>query len=174
VVDVVTGQKLGPYETGEIRYRNISTIKTYYKRPKESAELYDKEGWCDAGYYDEDGRFYIVERLKQMIKCMDNQVVPAELEELLLREHGRDIAEVSVVGLPHNELGEAPAAAVVLTEQGRRRDGQQLAESMKGAVERNLAVHKHLYGGVFFVESLPKTETSKVNRPALARSLIRA
>uniref|UniRef100_A0A1E1XE52 Putative acyl-coa synthetase n=1 Tax=Amblyomma aureolatum TaxID=187763 RepID=A0A1E1XE52_9ACAR len=177
VVDVATGRKLGAHQTGEICYRSVSAIKSYYKRPKDTAELYDKEGWLksgDAGYYDEDGRFYIVDRLKQMIKCMDNQVVPAELEELLLREHGAEIAEVSVVGIPHQELGEAPAAAIVLTEEGSRRDRQQLAESIKGTVERSLAVHKQLYGGVFFVDSLPKTETGKINRSVLARSLFRA
>ncbi|XP_077519802.1 luciferin 4-monooxygenase-like [Amblyomma americanum] len=177
VVDVVTGQKLGPHQAGEICYRSPSAVKSYYKRPKESAELYDKEGYLksgDAGYYDEDGRLYIVDRLKQMIKCMSTQFAPAEVEELLLHEYGAEIAEVTVVGLPHNELGEAPAAAVVLTEEGSRRDRQQLAESIKATVERNLAVHKHLYGGVFFLKSLPKTETSKVNRPALTRSLLQA
>ncbi|KAK8774363.1 hypothetical protein V5799_011104, partial [Amblyomma americanum] len=138
VVDVETGQKLGPHQTGEICFRSASMVKSYYKRPRENAELFDKEGWLksgDCGYYDEHGRFYIVDRLKHMIKCMANQVVPAELEELLLREHGAEVAEVSVVGLPHSELGEAPAAAVVLSEEGRRRDRQLLAESFKDTVK---------------------------------------
>uniref|UniRef100_G3MNC2 AMP-dependent synthetase/ligase domain-containing protein n=1 Tax=Amblyomma maculatum TaxID=34609 RepID=G3MNC2_AMBMU len=177
VVDLATGHRLGPHQTGEICYRNSSAVKSYHKRPKETAELFDEEGWYrsgDAGYYDEDGRFYIVDRLKQMIKCMDNQVVPAELEELLLREYGAEIAEVCVVGIPHSELGEAPAAAVILTEKGHECDRQYLAESIKDTVKRNLAVHKHLYGGVYFVESLPKTETGKYTRSALSRSLVAA
>ncbi|XP_037568193.1 uncharacterized protein LOC119449075 [Dermacentor silvarum] len=89
----------------------------------------------DAGYYDEDGRLYIVERLKQLIKCMDNQVAPMELEELLLREHSADIAEVSVVGLPHSDYGEAPAAAIVLTQEGRAKNPELLATSIKATVE---------------------------------------
>ncbi|KAH6919515.1 hypothetical protein HPB50_029497 [Hyalomma asiaticum] len=109
-----------------------------------------------------------------MIKCMDNQVVPSELGELLLREHMTDIAEVSVVGLPHQEYGEAPAAAIVLTDEAKKQDVSTLANRIKATVANNLAVHKHLYGGVYFVDSLPKTETAKVNRPALARSLMRA
>ncbi|XP_037508138.2 uncharacterized protein LOC119383934 isoform X1 [Rhipicephalus sanguineus] len=176
VVDVYTRQKLGPHETGEICFRSLSVVKGYYKRPKETAELFDKEGWCktgDAGYYDESGRLYIVERLKQMIKCMDNQVVPAELEELLLRHYADEIEEVSVVGVPHPDLGEAPAAAIVLTEKGREQDLQSLAEKIKSTISTSLAVHKHLYGGVFFVDSFPKTETAKVNRTALARSLLK-
>ncbi|XP_075752214.1 uncharacterized protein LOC119182165 isoform X4 [Rhipicephalus microplus] len=174
IVDVTTRNKLGPHQIGEICFRTPSMVRGYYKRPRESAELFDEEGWCksgDAGYYDEDGRLYISERLKQMIKCMDNQVVPSELEELLLRMHPTQIAEVSVVGLKHSEYGEAPAAAVVLTEEGKKQDLTTFINDVKATVSNNLAVHKHLYGGVFIVDCLPKTETAKVNRPALARSL---
>ncbi|KAL1424323.1 hypothetical protein MTO96_020315 [Rhipicephalus appendiculatus] len=125
-------------------------VRGYYKRPKETAELFYEEGWCksgDAGYYDESGRLYIVERLKQMIKCMDNQVVPAELEDLLLRHYAEEIEEVSVVGVPHPDFGEAPAAAIILTEKGRQQDVLSLAEKIKATICTNLAVHKHLYGG---------------------------
>ncbi|KAH7969872.1 hypothetical protein HPB52_022393 [Rhipicephalus sanguineus] len=94
----------------------------------------------DAGYYDESGRLYIVERLKQMIKCMDNQVVPAELEELLLRQYADEIEEVSVVGVPHTDFGEAPAAAIVLTEQGREHDVLSLAEKIKATISSELLV----------------------------------
>lgn len=177
VVDFKTHERLGPNQMGEICFYNLSRVTTYYKRPKESAELFDEEGWLrtgDAGYYDEDGRLYVADRLKQMIKCMGNQVVPAELEELLMQEHSDVIAEVSVIGLPHPEYGEAAAAAVVLTEEGRGQDLEDLAKRIKATIADNLAVQKHLYGGVFFLDSFPKTETSKVNRPALARSLIRA
>nr|XP_054926661.1 luciferin 4-monooxygenase-like isoform X1 [Dermacentor andersoni] len=177
VVDVRTREKLGPHQVGEICFRTLSMVRGYYKRRKESAELFDEEGWCksgDAGYYDEDGHLYFCERLKQMIKCMDNQVVPSELEDLLLREHANEIAEVSVVGLPHSEYGEAPAAAIVVTEEVKKEDLTTLANRIRETVASSLAVHKHLYGGVHFVDSLPKTETAKVNRPALVRSLLRA
>lgn len=50
-----------------------------------------------------------------MIKCMDNQVVPAELEDLLLKEHD-GISEVVIIGIPHPDYGEAPAAVVVIKE----------------------------------------------------------
>ncbi|KAH7953416.1 hypothetical protein HPB49_007995 [Dermacentor silvarum] len=92
----------------------------------------------DAGYYDESGRLYIVERLKQMIKCMDCQVVPAELEELILCHYADEIAEVSVVGLPHSDYGEAPAAAIVLSEVGGRQDLLTLAERIKATVASEL------------------------------------
>lgn len=174
VVDLFTGQKLGPHRIGEICYHISGMALGYYKRPKETAELFDEEGWCksgDAGYYDDDGHLYIVERLKQLIKCMDNQVAPGELEELLLREHSVNIAEVTVVGLPHSEYGEAAAAAVVLSQEGSEKNPELLAKGIKATVETHFAVYKHLHGGVFFVDSLPKTDNAKVNRPALARFL---
>ncbi|XP_077560399.1 uncharacterized protein LOC144175169 [Haemaphysalis longicornis] len=175
IVDPVTHEKLGPNQIGEIYFRSGSMVRGYFKRPKESAELFDKDGWMitgDAGYYDEGGWLYYAERLKQMIKCMDKQVVPAELEELLLLKLGDAIAEMSVVGLPHAEYGEAPAAAVVPTEKGRLQDKAYLADKIKATVAAQLSVHKHLHGGVFFLESLPRTENSKVDRIALARSLL--
>ncbi|KAH6935832.1 hypothetical protein HPB50_010449 [Hyalomma asiaticum] len=105
---------------------------------------------------------------------MENQVAPLELEELLLREHSADIAEVSVVGLPHPEYGEAPAAALVLTKEGRSKNFKLLSKSIKATVESHLAIHKNLHGGVFCVDSLPKTDTGKVNRPVLVRLLTSA
>ncbi|XP_065306629.1 uncharacterized protein [Dermacentor albipictus] len=176
VVDVLTGEKLGLHQTGEVCYRTESMMRGYYKRPKETADTIDKDGWSksgDAGYYDEDGRLYIVERLKQMIKCLDCTVIPTELEELLLRQYASDIAEVSVVGLPHPEYGEAPAAAVVLTDEGHMKDSELLAEKIKATIAGSYALHKHLHGGVFFVDSLPKTDTGKVTRATLACSLAR-
>lgn len=174
VVDINTREKLGPNQMGEICFQSASMVKGYYKRPEESADLFDKDGWMktgDAGYYDGDGRLYFAERLKQMIKCMENQVVPAELEEVLLSKLGDEIREISVVGVPHKEYGEAPAAAVILTDKGRQQDRSTLAEHIKATVAANLSVHKHLYGGVLFVDSFPMTESSKVNRRALARLL---
>lgn len=170
VVDIVSRRTLGPKEIGEICFRTPTVMRGYYKRPKETAEFFEGDGWCrtgDAGYYDENGRFHFVQRLKEMIKCMDNQVVPAELEELLLQEHSGDISEVAVVGLEHHELGQAPAAAVVLKKTPGRDALAGIADKMKATIAGNLARHKWLYGGVFFLDSLPKTETGKVNRTAL-------
>ncbi|KAK8785000.1 hypothetical protein V5799_008638 [Amblyomma americanum] len=122
----------------------------------------------DARYYDEDGRLYIVQRLKEMIKCMDNQVVPAELEELILEEHSDLISDVVIVGLPSAKHGEAPAAVIVLKDHsGSKCDTENLAKKIKATAADNLAVHKHRYGGVYFFESLLRTDTGKVIRNAL-------
>ncbi|XP_077560784.1 uncharacterized protein LOC144175596 [Haemaphysalis longicornis] len=173
VVDEQTQRRLGANETGEICFRTPSMMKEYYKKPKETAEIFDEDGWCksgDAGFYDGDGRLHIVQRLKEMIKCMDNQMAPAELEDLLLTKHSEEISEVAVVGLPQPYYGEAPAALAVPQGHDSGRDYgslADLAERMKATIAANFAVHKHLYGGVFFFDSFPKTETMKVNRPKL-------
>nr|XP_054926658.1 uncharacterized protein LOC126531930 [Dermacentor andersoni] len=170
VVDPVTRMKLGPNETGEICFRIPTVMRGYYKRPEETAEFFEEDGWCksgDAGYYDEEGRFHFVQRMKELIKCMDNQVVPAELEQLLLQEHSADIAEVAVVGIPHAQYGEAPVAAVVLKEKPMTFCTTELTDKIRRTIAEKLAVHKQLYGGVFFLDLLPKTETGKINRTAL-------
>ncbi|KAL1469037.1 hypothetical protein MTO96_025115, partial [Rhipicephalus appendiculatus] len=138
VVDPVSRIKLGPNEPGEICFRIPTVMRGYYKRPKETAEFFEGNGWCrsgDIGYYDEEGRFHFVQRLKEMIKCMDNQVVPAELEQLLLQEHAEDIAEVTVVGLPHPLYGEAPAAAIVPRSQSMcHKASGPLADKIKATI----------------------------------------
>ncbi|KAK8759484.1 hypothetical protein V5799_002885, partial [Amblyomma americanum] len=138
VVDVVTRQNLGPNHTGEICFRAPTVLKEYYKRPKETAEIFDNEGWCksgDAGYYDEDGHLFIVQRLKEMIKCIDNEVNPTEIQEVILQEHWEQISEVAVVGLPHPKYGQSPAAAVVLRDHsGNKYDPENLAKRIKATI----------------------------------------
>ncbi|KAH7967543.1 hypothetical protein HPB49_025646 [Dermacentor silvarum] len=164
-------------KVGEICFRTPMVMKEYYKRPKQTAEVFDQEGWCksgDAGYYDEYGRVYIVQRLKEMIKCMDTQVVPGELEELLYEEHSEYISEVVVVGLPHPEYGQAPAAVVVLKQPSTsEHQAHDIAQKIKATISDNLAVNKRLYGGVFFMETLPKTGTGKVKRNRLVEECAR-
>lgn len=170
IVDRATGEKLGPNRTGEICFRAPMVMKGYYKRPKETAEFFDEEGWCqsgDAGYYEEDGRIHFVQRFKEMIKCMDNQVVPAELEELLLHAHSSVILDVCVFGMPNPDYVEAPTAAVVLRDKGCTKDLAKLASELKLTIAGNCSTHKHLYGGVYFLDSLPKTESGKTNRAAV-------
>ncbi|XP_077561064.1 uncharacterized protein LOC144175883 [Haemaphysalis longicornis] len=178
VVDQETGHRLGANQTGEICFRIPTIMKEYYQRPKETADVFDEESWCksgDAGYYDDDGRLHIVQRLKEMIKCMDQQVLPAEIENLLLEEHLEEISEVAVAGLPHPHYGQSPAAAVVLRSQPRGQDTRSLADlakKMKSILDEKMPAHKRLYGGVFFFDSLPKTDTMKVNRPALVQACL--
>lgn len=164
-VNMKTRETVGPMEHGEIAFRSPAMMRGYYKRPEETAQVVDSDGWCltgDLGYYDKSGRVHLVERLKELIKTMDNQVVPGELEDLI-REKCPEVGEVGVVGLPDPVLGEVPAAFVVLTEEGK---GRVTEADIKKAVSDNLAAYKRL-GAVYFCDFLPHSETGKVRRSTL-------
>src|SRR5690606_23427115 len=105
---------LGPGEWGEICIRGPNVMKGYFNRPEESAEAL-RGGWFhtgDVGYRDEDGYYYLVDRVKDMINAAGFKVWPREVEETLY-EHPA-VKECAVVGLPDEVKGEVVAAYVVL------------------------------------------------------------
>ncbi|KAK8782829.1 hypothetical protein V5799_015830 [Amblyomma americanum] len=115
VVDVETREKLGPRQPGEICVKGPYCCLGYLNKPEATKNLYDDDGFIlsgDIGYYTEEGKLFVVDRIKELIKCMDQQVSPAELEGLLVQH--RAVKEVVVVGVPHREYGEAARAFVVL------------------------------------------------------------
>ncbi|CAN7997503.1 unnamed protein product, partial [Ixodes pacificus] len=162
VIDLTSGNSLGPHQKGEIMVHSQSVMKGYIGRPEATAEALSDEGWLrtgDLGLYDTDGRIHIIDRLKEMIKCMDNAVTPAELEELLLTHEA--VAEAAVVGVPSPKYGEAPAACVVVKD-GFDKNLERLSMELKQLIADQAAVFKQLYGGVFFMKSLPKSQTGKI------------
>ncbi|XP_037508568.1 uncharacterized protein LOC119385098 [Rhipicephalus sanguineus] len=104
---------------------------------------------------------------------MAKKVSPCELEDCLM-EHP-DVAEAAVLGVSHSRAGVVPAAIVVLKPRCKSR-GEELAEQIKAHVAARLSPWKHLYGGVYFADAIPRTETGKLQRrdlPALLLSLPR-
>ncbi|XP_029831455.3 4-coumarate--CoA ligase 1 [Ixodes scapularis] len=167
IIDINTGATLGPFEHGEIYVQSKSVMRAYYKKPEATAASLDKDGWLktgDLGYYDEEGHLYFVERLKEMIKCMDNQLAPAELEQILLAHDA--VKEVVVVGVPSIMYGEAPAASVVL-DDACQLPKKEIKRKLIELVAGQTAVYKHLYAGVIFVDFIPKAENGKVMRQEL-------
>ncbi|CAN7997491.1 unnamed protein product [Ixodes pacificus] len=167
IVDTASGQTMAAFEHGEILIQCITAMKGYRGRPEDTAAVLTADGWIrtgDLGYLDDEGRLYIVDRLKQMIKCMDNQLAPAELEKILMSHYA--VKEVSVIGLPSAKYGEAPAACVVLRD-AYKENHKAIEEQLKQLVAGQTAVYKHLYGGVIFMDSLPKSDSCKILRQAL-------
>ncbi len=79
-------------------------MKGYLNNSKATAETIRADGWLHTGdiaLYDEEERFFIVDRLKELIKVKGFQVPPAELEDLL-RTHP-DVLDVAVIGIPHEK-----------------------------------------------------------------------
>ncbi|KAM7302385.1 4-coumarate--CoA ligase 1-like [Ixodes scapularis] len=173
VMDITSGDSLGPYHSGEVAVHARGVMKGYYGRPEATAEVLSKDGWFrtgDLGYYDAEGRIYVTERLKQMIKCMDNVVTPAELEEMLLAHEA--VADAVVVGVPSSKYGEAPTACVVV-KHGFEKNLESLATELKELIAGQAAVFKQLYGGVFFMKSLPKSDGGKILRQDLKAKVAR-
>jgi len=160
VVDISTGAELGPDQNGEIWVRGPQVMKGYLNNPEATAATIDAEGWLhtgDIGYADEDGYFYIVDRVKELIKYKGFQVAPAELEALLLSHPA--IADAAVIPSPDEEAGEIPKAFVVLR-------GEVTADEIMAFVAERVAPHKKIRR-VEFVEQIPKSAAGKILRRVL-------
>lgn len=71
------GEALGPYQEGELCFKGPLIMKGYIGDKKATEETIDKDGWLhtgDVGYYDSDGYFYVVDRIKELIKYKAYQV----------------------------------------------------------------------------------------------------
>ncbi len=144
-------------ETGEIAIRGHNVMKGYLNRPEASAEAIDTAGWFytgDIGRSDEQGRYYIVDRKKDLVIRGGYNVYPREIEEVLY-EHPA-VREAAVVGLPHAELGEEVGAAVAIVP------GSEITpEELRDYVRANVAAYKYPRH-VWFVQELPKGATGKI------------
>jgi acyl-CoA synthetase (AMP-forming)/AMP-acid ligase II len=169
VIDIKTGEALGPKETGEICVKSPSVMLGYVNNPQATAETIDKDGWLhsgDIGYYDEDGYIYIVDRLKELIKYNSYQVAPAELEAVLMSHP--QVADAGVVGLPDSSAGELPLAWVV------RKPNVTVTESeLQQFVDGKVAPYKKLRGGVHFVSDIPKTSSGKILRREIKAAILK-
>ena len=87
-------------ERGEFWVRSPNAMKGYWHNPKATAETFSPDGWLKTGdiaYRDEKGKWYMVDRKKELIKVKGVAVAPAELEALLLEHEG--IMDVAVIGI---------------------------------------------------------------------------
>jgi len=160
VVDVVTGAELGVGERGEICVRGPNIMRGYWNDPEATARTIDREGWLhtgDVGHGDADGYFYVVDRVKELIKYKGMQVAPAELEGLLLSHPA--VADAAVIPSPDEEAGEVPKAFVVL------RQPVPPAELMDWIAAR-VAPHKKIRR-LAVVDAIPKSASGKILRRVL-------
>ncbi|GFG40222.1 hypothetical protein Cfor_09810, partial [Coptotermes formosanus] len=114
VIDVETGKITGPNCKGELCFRGPLIMKEYMMNVGETSKAIDSDGWLhsgDLGYYNVDGYFYIVDRLKELIKYQGYQVSPSELESILVIHPG--IHDAAVIGIEDETYGELPGAFVV-------------------------------------------------------------
>ena len=160
IVDLASGKELGPNEEGELLIRGPQIMKGYLNRPEVTAESIDAEGWYrsgDVGYADEEGYFFIVDRVKELIKYKGMQVAPAELEALLLTHPA--VMDAAVIPSPDEEAGEVPKAFVV--KKGEVSDSEIMA-----FVAEKVAPHKRIRL-LEFTDQIPKSASGKILRRIL-------
>lgn len=166
IVDPTTGKELGIEQEGELWIKGPNVMKGYLNRPDATAETIDKDGYLHTGdiaKVDKDGNFYITDRLKELIKVKGLQVAPAELEAYLLTHPL--VADSAVIGIPEERAGEAPKAFVVLKPGTAKSD--QTAKEIIEFIDKKVAPHKRLKGGLEFMDVIPKSPSGKILRRVL-------
>jgi long-chain acyl-CoA synthetase len=152
------GREAAAGQVGEIAIRGHNVMKGYWGKPEATAEAIP-DGWFrtgDLAKVDEDGYFYIVDRKKDLIIRGGYNVYPREIEEVLY-EHPA-VAEVAVVGIPHDDLGEEVGAAVAL------KPGMSATpDELRAFVRERVAAYKYPRQ-VWLVPELPKGPTGKILR----------
>ena len=115
----VDGEECAVGEIGEICGKSPMMMPGYYKQP-ELTEKAIVDGWLhtgDAGYVDEDGFLYLVDRIKDLIISGGVNVYPKDIEEVVVQHP--EVRDVAVIGVPDEKWGEVPIAAVVLVPEAQ-------------------------------------------------------
>lgn len=156
LVDPVSGEDARPGEAGELWVRGPQVMAGYLGDPQATAVTIT-DGWLrtgDVARVDDAGNFFIVDRLKELIKYKGYQVAPAELEAVLLTHP--DIADAAVVAMPHPTGGEAPKAFVVTTRAVDARELLDWAAALVAPYKRIRALE--------FVDEIPRSPAGKILR----------
>ena len=160
VVDVDSGARVGAGETGELWLRGPALMAGYLGDETATAAPIDAQGWLHSGdlaRFDDDDRLYVVDRLKELIKCRGYQVAPAQLEaELALHPA---VADAAVVPRPDEEAGERPVAYVALRAPARPRE-------LLDWLAPRVAPYKRP-AEVVVVDEIPRNPTGKLLRRVL-------
>ncbi|KAH7055966.1 4-coumarate-CoA ligase-like protein [Macrophomina phaseolina] len=153
------GRDVEPGQRGEVLVKGPVVTKGYHKNEEANQEAF-RDGWFCTGDIAvfREGKFYIVDRKKELIKYKGLQVAPAELEALLVNHP--DIMDAAVIGV-QVEGTEVPRAYVVADKQ------KISAEQIQEYVKKNAADYKRLRGGVVFLDAIPKSPSGKILRKDL-------
>ncbi len=162
VVDPETGERQPDGVPGELRVKSYALMKGYYKKPKETAESYDADGWfCtgDMAEHHADGYIRFLGRFKDMLKVGGENVDPMEVEGLLL-EHPA-VQQVAVVGLPDRRLAEVPVAFVE-PKPGAEIEADDIIAYCRGKVA-SFKIPRH----AVFLDEFPMTASGKIRKVEL-------
>jgi long-chain acyl-CoA synthetase len=158
-----TGERCAVGEEGEIGIRGPNVMKGYYKRPDETAAVFDGEGFFrtgDMGRFDEDGHLFITGRIKEMLIIGGDNVFPREIEEVL--EAHPSVHACAVIGMPDESRGEVALGFVEL-EPGCEFDEQALRAHCRERMAQFKVPRE-----IRLLERLPRNPTGKIMRRELS------
>jgi long-chain acyl-CoA synthetase len=157
IVDPESGTPVPTGTVGEIWARSTQNMLGYWRKPDATRSALTDDRWFrtgDAGYLDAEGFLYLHDRIKDMIVSGGENVYPAEVEHVLMRHPA--VADVAVIGVPHDRWGETPKAVIVV------KDGAApTSEEIIGFCRSHLAGFK-CPTSVDFVPSLPRNPAGKL------------
>jgi len=159
IIDPASGASLPAGQVGEICVRGYQVMQGYYKKPEETAQTVDPDGWLhtgDSGLLRADGCLRFLGRYKDLLKVGGENVDPTEVESLLLADPR--INHVAVVGMPDPRLSEVPVAFVI------REAGASLSEEDVVAICRGRIASFKCPRRVFFVDDFPMTGSGKIQK----------
>lgn len=151
-------------EVGEVALRGPNVMKGYVGQPELTAEIL-RGGWLhtgDAGYFDEDGCLWLSGRIKDMIISGGENVYPAEVENVLSLHPA--VADVAVIGIPHEKWGEA-VHAIIVPAKGEL----PVADELIAFCRKRIAGYKCPLGVTFRDEPLPLSGANKVLKTELRK-----
>ncbi|KAL2858478.1 hypothetical protein BJY01DRAFT_256657 [Aspergillus pseudoustus] len=156
-------------EPGELYIRGPNVCLGYWRNEAATKGSFDGEGggWLRTGdvMVVRQGRFWVVDRKKELIKVNALQISPAELEAVLLGHEG--IADAAVVGVLCEDEQERPMAYVQVRDGVRSGSGGMTEGDIRGYMRDRVAKHKQLTGGVKFVDEVPRLASGKLHRKVL-------
>jgi long-chain acyl-CoA synthetase len=159
-----SGNQVGKGEKGEICVRGPNIMKGYLHNPEGTAAAFWEQGWFrsgDVGQMDDEGYYYIVDRIKDMIITGGENVYPKEVEEVIYKRP--EVQECAVVGMPDREWGER-VTAYLIPKPGKKID----EKALKAFLKENLSPFK-VPKEFFVVDDLPRTPAGKIQKRELRK-----
>jgi long-chain acyl-CoA synthetase len=157
IVDPESGEDKPTGEVGELWTRSRQNMPGYWHKPEETANTINADGWLrtgDAGYFDADGFVYLHDRIKDMIVSGGENVYPAEVENVLMSHPA--VADVAVIGVPHDKWGET-VKAIVVPAPDQPQDPKALI-----AFAREHLAHFKCPTSVDYTDVLPRNPSGKI------------
>ena len=163
------GNDVAQGEVGEVLVRGGQVMLGYWKNPQATAEALDADGWLhtgDVGKVDEDGYYYIVNRIKEMIISMGENIYPREVEEVVYKFRG--IKDAAVIGVDDKLRGQV-GACFYEVQEGATVDVREL----KKFLQRNLALYK-VPREFHALDEIPRTSTGKISKRTILENYLAA